>query len=372
MRWRIPVSRPLVDNRDVEAVRAAVASGQLSYGPCVQGFEKAFARYVGVEYALATSSGTTALHLALAAIGIGPGDEVLVPDLTFVATANAVRYCGATPVLVDVEYDSWCMSIGDADSKVTDRTKAVIPVHLYGVPCPVPVSGGIVIEDAAEGLGGSHSGLCLGAIGDIGVFSFYGNKVMTTGEGGMLVTNNRDIYLRAYHLRGQAMDPERRYFHNDVGFNYRMTEMQGALGISQLKRLPEMLEARQAVVRQYSHNLYRHAIIPSRIPGSAPWLFTIGLPQGVNRDVLMETLASRGIETRPAFAPLHRMPMYCTKHLDRGSERVRQEILDVDFPFASSISDQGISLPTYPDLPLTAVDEICDVVTSHIHTHMRH
>lgn len=355
---RFPVSKTTIGHHERALVNETLDKNQLSYGPMTRAFESALADYLGVEHVLAASSGTTALHLVLAACGIGRGDEVLVPDLTFVATANAVAYTGATPVLVDVDPRTWCMDAVAAEEKITSRTRAILPVHLYGVPCDMSeilqvahYHGLQVIEDAAEGFSGSFYGRALGTIGNAGIFSFYGNKILTTGEGGAIATNDARLAERLYLLRGQALDPHRRYFHPEIGFNYRITDLQSAVGVGQMLHLDDMLEKRRAIFERYTSRLCYNSFAPCVRPDTlhAPWLFTVTLHPSINRDALMATLATQGIETRPTFVPLHRMPMY------HGPT-------DVDFPGASFVGDHGVSLPTYPELSLQEVDEICDVI----------
>jgi perosamine synthetase len=330
---------------------------QLSQGEMVRRFELALAAYVGTRHAIATTSGTTALHLVLAALGIGPGDEVIVPDLSFVATANAVAYTGATPVLADVHPMSWCIDPLDVRRKLTPRTRAILPVHLYGVAADMHALFALaldhhlyIIEDAAEGLGGSYAGRKMGSLGTAGTFSFYGNKVATCGEGGAICTDDEALYRRMYFLRGQALDPQRRYFHPELGFNYRMTELQAAVGVGQMMRLEEMLERRREIFALYHTRLCDHiGVVPSApLTRPAPWVFTIHLNHGVSRDAMMTRLAERGIETRPGFVPMHDLPMY------------RQQ----SYPVAARLAENIISLPTYPQLTDEDVHVISDEVCS--------
>lgn len=347
------VSRPCIGQAEKDLVNASLDAVQLSCGPAVRKFESILAEYLGARYVVATSSGTTALHLALVALGIGPGDEVLVPDMTFVATANAVAYTGAKPVLVDINPATWCMN--SRSLPITSRTKAIIPVHLYGVACDmteidlVAAKYGLhVIEDAAEGFTGTYHNRRLGTLGKAGVYSFFGNKIITTGEGGAVSTDDQALYERLFFLRGQALDPNRRYYHPEIGFNYRLTDLQGSLGVAQMGHLEPMLAQRRAILEGYRARLCRHGIgFAPEVPAyttEAPWLFSIRLLQRYNRDRVMAILADHGIETRPGFVPLHRLPMY-SDH-------------DSRFPVASRVADQVISLPTHPGLSLNATDEI--------------
>src|ERR1700735_4308043 len=259
----IPISKPFIGAREKELVLAALDSGWVSsIGKYIDDFEAGFARYCGTEYALAVSNGTTGLHLALATLGLGPGDEVIIPDLTFVATANAVAYTGATPILADIDADTLCMDPASVKSLISARTRAIIPVHLYGHPADMDALMEIgdahavaIIEDAAEAHGAEYKGRRVGGLGKCGVFSFYGNKIITTGEGGMLTTNDRDFYQQARRLRDHAMSPQRRYFHEETGFNYRITNLQAALGVAQLERIDEFLGRRAEIMNWYEQEI---------------------------------------------------------------------------------------------------------------------
>lgn len=359
---RYPVSRPSVGPRELQLVTECVMQNQLTQGPMVAEFEARFAEKMECSYAVACSSGTTALHLALAALGLGPGDEVLVPDLTFVATANAVRYTGAAVVLVDVDPYSWCLDVDKARMKVTPRTRAIVPVHLYGQPCDMTAlalfaeaHALLIIEDAAQGLGGMYGNVPLGTLGDAGTFSFYGNKIITTGEGGMVVTDSVETAEKLRLLRGQGQSATTRYFHTVLGYNYRLTDLQAAFGIAQLEAFDAHLAQRQAVFAAYRQRLTSVGLmcIP---PSGAPWLFTVILPDNVSRPRVQASLLEQGIDTRPVFVPLHRLPMYA----GNGS--------DADFKVASYLGDHGLSLPTYPYLSTTGVDFICRQLFEHLYT----
>jgi perosamine synthetase len=317
----LPVSQPSLGLREEALVLDAVRSGWVSgIGPYVEQFEGMFAEFCGATYALAVCNGTAGLHLALAALGVGRGNEVIVPDLTFVATANAVAYTGATPVLADVDPDTLCIDPASVEARLTDRTKAIIPVHLFGHPADMdPIlelaaaRGIAVVEDAAEALGAEYKGRRVGGLGCCGIFSFYGNKVMTTGEGGMLVTNDRLLYERAQRLHGHSMSSSRRYWHDEIGFNYRMTNLQAALGVAQMERIDAFLERRRQVMAWYE------AAIPAR-PGirlnrvknwakSAYWMVCLEVDSfdEDRRQSFMVGLKDKGIETRPYFCALSSM-----------------------------------------------------------------
>lgn len=359
MAKRYAVGQPSLGSEELDRVTAVMRSGQLTHGETVEEFERGFAAYLGTKHAVACASGTAALHLALLAYGVQPGDEVLVPDLTFVATANAVSYIGATPVLVDVDPETWTIDLDEAAQHVSPKTVAILPVHLYGVPCDMDEMhqfaskcGIGIIEDAAEALGARWAGVPCGTSGVAGAFSFYGNKILTTGEGGAVVTNDDNIADTARLYRGQCQTS--RYQHADIGFNYRMTEIQAAIGLAQLDKLDEMLRHRQRICDIYmartSHLGY--SSMGAWYHGCpAPWLFTLQSMWG-SRDRMAELLENKGVETRQVFVPMHRQPMYARP--------------DGEFRMASLISDTGLSLPTHMGLSLDDVADICDLIDASV------
>lgn len=323
-----------------------------SAGPFVARFEAAFAEASGCRFGVACSSGTAALHLALGAAGVGPGDEVLMPAFTMIATANAAALLGATPVFVDAEPDTWNLATDQLAAKVTARTRAVVPVHIYGHPCDMdPIHdlarrhGLVVVEDAAEAHGAMYRRRPVGSLGDVAAFSFYGNKVLTTGEGGMLTTNDAAIAARARELRALCFSTERHFWHRSVGFNYRMTNLQAAVGLAQTERLPELAERRR-------HNRARYAAALADVPGlglpverpevrSVFWMFGLTVDAdvfGCTRDELRRRLAARGIETRTFFVPMHVQPAYFRAH--RGES----------YPVAERLGRTGLYLPSGPAL----------------------
>jgi perosamine synthetase len=343
---KFPVSKPSLRGRERELVAKCLDDVQLTQGPMVAEFENQFAATISEQHeAIACSNGTVALHLALSAMGIGPGDSVLVPDLSFVATANAVSYTGAKPILCEVDRDSWNISLIDAAKRIRVNTRAIIPVHLYGTPCDMRAVMNFadahhldVIEDAAEGLGGAFEGQPLGSFGDAATFSFYGNKIITTGEGGAVVTRDAQLADRVRLLRGQGQPfSGRRYYHSLIGFNYRMTELQAAIGIAQLERLDEILIARGDVCQLYGLELAGRVTTQIGDIDRAPWLFTCLLPEGIDPTQTARMLLDRGIDTRPVFVPMHRLPMY-----SNGGKQT--------YPVADSIADRGISLPTHAEM----------------------
>jgi perosamine synthetase len=354
----IPVFAPWLPASARSYVLDCVDSGWVSsLGKYVPRFEEELAAFCEARHAVATSNGTVALHLALAVLGIGPGDEVLVPDLTFIATANAVRYTGATPVLVDVDRATWGIDPEDVRRKLTPRSRAIIPVHLYGRPVDLdPLldmarrHGLMVVEDAAEAHGARYKGRRVGALGQVGAFSFYGNKVFTTGEGGALVTNDAKLAERAAFLRDHAMDPHRRYFHTEVGFNYRMTNIQAALGCSQLEHAEEILRRRQGIAHAYDEGLAGIRGIafprPAALEESICWMYSVLVEPafGLGRDAVSAELRARGIDSRPFFVPLHEMPPYRA---------------EAPFPVSSELSRQGINLPSGTALTPEEIATVC-------------
>ena len=341
----IPVAEPSIGEREVELVADAVRSGWVSsIGEYVTAFEDELASRCGVAHAIATSNGTTALHLALAVGGIGPGDEVIVPSLTFVATAAAARYLGASPVFAESDRAHWCVDPGDVASRITSRTRALVAVDLYGHPADMDALADlaaehdlVLVEDAAEALGATYRERPAGGLGLLGVLSFYGNKLITTGEGGAVLTDDPALAERARFLRDHAMDPNRRYWHGEIGFNYRITNMQAALGVAQLKRLDEFLEKKRAIAAAYRTGL-------QEVPGvslqeeaawasSSWWMTTLRIDggSGVDRDELAARLRADGVDTRPAFVPMHLLP-----HLRQPGP----------LPVAEAVGSEGLSLPS--------------------------
>ena len=325
----IPIAEPCLGDEELKNVVDAVKSGWISSkGKFIEEFEGGFARYCGVKYGVTTSNGTVALHLALKALGITKDDEVIVPDLTFIATANAVTYCNAIPIFVDSHPEYWCIDPEKVEKKITNKTKAIIPVHLYGHPCDMDAimdiakdHGLFVIEDAAEAHGAEYKGRKVGSFGDVSCFSFYGNKILTTGEGGVCLTDNEELRENMRALRDHAMDPNRRYWHDVVGFNYRMTNMQAAIGVAQLEKLGRFVKKKRGIARWYSEglkDLKEKGLI--KLHPEMPWakcvywMYSILAEDkfGINRDELIRLLEEKGIETRPFFYPIHVLPPYKT------------------------------------------------------------
>jgi perosamine synthetase len=344
----IPVASPIFNGNEKKYVNDCLDSGWISSnGEYIKRFEQEFASFCGVNHAISCSNGTVALHLPLLAYGIGPGDEILVPTLTYIATANAVTYCGATPVLVDSEPSTWNISVMQLEKKITSRTKGIIVVHLYGHPVDMdPIMevarkyNLFVIEDAAEAHGAKYKGKMIGSIGDVATFSFFGNKIITSGEGGMIVTNDNRLAQKMRLLKGQGMDPERRYWFPIVGYNYRMTNIQAAIGLAQLENIQWHLEKRKEIAnfyKKYSEKLADYISVHDQQEWAehSYWMVSILIKEEakISRDELMEYLAGYGIETRPVFYPMHVMPPY----KEEGAS----------YPVADYISLHGVNLPTH-------------------------
>jgi len=356
----LPVADADLSGNERRYLLEAFDSGWISgSGPFVDRLDHALAEYCGVSHGISCANGTVALHLALLALGVGPGDEVIVPSLTYIATANAVTYCGATPVFADSDPDTWNLSAATIEPLITDRTRGIIAVHLYGNPVDMdPVAalargrGLFVVEDAAEAHGVEYKGRRAGSLADIATLSFYGNKLMTTGEGGMVLTSDDALAAKVRLLRGQGMDPKRRYWFPIVGYNYRLTNLQCAVGLAQFERLPEFIETRRRLA-----GWYREAF--KDLPGvtlqkeqagghSVWWMFSIRLASQDLRDKVMAALEKEGVETRPIFHPLHLLPPY--------------EPLNASCANAERIGLGGVSLPSGGHVMPGDVARIRDVI----------
>ena len=363
----IPVCEPTLDGNELKYVQQAVETNWISSaGGFIRDFEARFAEECGAKYGIACANGTVALHLALATLGLEPGDEVIIPAFTMIATINAVTYCGATPVLVDNELDFWQMDVEDVARKITPRTKAIIPVHIYGHPVDMDAlnelacrHGITVIEDAAEAHGAEYKGRRTGGLGAAAAFSFYGNKILTTGEGGMITTNDQDIARLAWNLRDHAFSSERHFWHKFVGFNYRMTNLQAAVGLAQVERLNELVAARRRNAAHYTSLLRDISGITT--PPEAPWaknvfwMYGIMVERdsfGMNRDQLRSVLADNGIETRTFFIPMHCQPVYWNTF--KGQR----------FPVAERLCRDGFYLPSSSSLTVGEIERVAAVISS--------
>lgn len=359
MRYEIPIYQPSLAGNEKAYVNECLDSSWISSkGRFIAEFEGKFAAYTGVKHAASVCNGTVALHLALVALGIGPGDEVIVPTLTYISSVNAITYTGATPVFVDSLEDTWQMDPEDVRRKVSGKTRAIMVVHLYGHPCDMDALMAVarerrlfVVEDCAEAFGALYKGKHVGAFGDVATYSFFGNKTITTGEGGMLVTNDETLYDRSVHFKGQGLAKHRQYWHDVVGYNYRMTNICAALGLAQLERADAFIASKREIARLYQEGL---AGLPVRFHDETPdvahvfWMCSIMVDDPAKRDPLREALERNGIETRPVFNPVHTMPMYAQKFQRH--------------PVAETIGWRGINLPSWPDLESVQIKRITDLI----------
>jgi perosamine synthetase len=362
--YRYRLADPELGSRELELLTLCIAEGMISsQGRFVEQFEAEFSAACHARHGVAVANGTCALHLALEALEIGPGDEVIVPSLTFIATANAVKHAGATPVFADVDPATLCLSAKTIEPLITAKSKAIIPVHLMGQPCDMPAICRLarrhslhVIEDAAEAHGAEVEGRRVGSFGDINCFSFYANKMITTGEGGMCTTNHAALADRMRVLRGHGMDPSRKYWHNVIGYNYRMTNLQAALGVAQLPLLNHWVEKRRWISARYRELLAGHssAIYFLEEPSgtrSARWMSLAMLADSNCRDPLIDDLFRQGIEARPLFWPVHQMPPY------RGGRAAA-------LPMTEDLSRRGVMLPSHTKLVEADLEMICESIAS--------
>ena len=363
----IRVAEPVLDGNEAQYVLDCIQDTWISSrGKYIDRLERMLADFCGVQDAVVTNNGTTALHLALVACGIGEGDEVILPTLTYVATANCVRYCNATPVFVDSEPHYLNVDVRKIERAITPRTRAIMTVPLYGHPVDMdPIleiadrHGLQVIEDSAEALGAKYQGRPVGSLARCSSFSFFGNKLITTGEGGAIVTDDPELAKYMRFLRGQGVDPNRRYWHPEIGFNYRMTNVAAAIGVAQMERIDQHLQRRKQVSQWYFERLSGHEDLlqlpyPAAWAEHSYWMYTVLLQPdvAVERDAWMEEMAKAGIETRPVFYPVHWMPAYTqyAKH----------------FPVADRCSSRGVNLPTHGKLTEADVDYVCTQAVSAI------
>ncbi len=361
----IPIYVPSLTEKETLYMNQAIASGWVSsLGEFINRFEESFASFCGTKYAVSTSNGTTALHLALKVAGIMEGDEVIIPDLTFVATSNAVKYLKASPVYVDIEDFNLCIDPQKIIEAITPKTKCILPVHLYGHPANMQEImqiankyGLIVIEDAAEAHGAEVNGKRVGSFGNMGVFSFYGNKIITTGEGGMITTNDSNYYEKLKFYRDHAMSKDKRYWHTDIGFNYRMTNVQAALGLAQLERINDILALKNNIYNWYFSFLGDiEGISLNRTSSWAKnvyWLISLQI-YGISlekREEFINILKGKGIDCRPFFYPLSQMPM--------NINDIKMDTFTVDKNYKI-----GINLPSYCDLTYEQVEFICNEIIS--------
>ncbi|MGE5124114.1 MAG: DegT/DnrJ/EryC1/StrS family aminotransferase [Acidobacteriaceae bacterium] len=372
---KIPVNEPLVGDKEIEYVLDCLRTGWISSaGKYLEAFEQAWAGYCGMRHGVAVSNGTTALQIAVTAAGIQPGDEVIMPTFTIISCAQAVTYNGGIPVLVDSEPRTWCMDMSQVEAKITPRTKAIMPVHIYGHP--VDMDGVLalakqhnllVIEDAAEAHGAEYllgratsqpQWRRCGGLGDISAFSFYANKLVTTGEGGMVLTNDEAIAARLRSLRNLCFQPERRFYHTELGHNFRLTNLQAAIGLAQIERMPKTIEKKRWMGESYTRRL--KAIPGIRLPVEESWarqvywMYGMVLDEstGLSAAEFSNKMTERGIETRPFFLGMHEQPVFTRQGMFKGEK----------YPVAERIARQGLYLPSGVTLTEEQLGEVCQAV----------
>lgn len=363
----IRVNEPAFEGKELTYLSECIKTGWISSeGPFVKEFEERFARFCGVRYGIACSNGTNALHLGLLSLGIKKGDEVIIPAFTMIATAYALMYIGAKPVLVDAESRTWNMDVDQIEPKVSSKTKAILPVHIYGHPVNMDKVWRIararklaILEDAAEAHGAEYKGRKCGALGDAAAFSFYANKIVTTGEGGMVVTNNKNIAEKAKYFRNMAFQKKVRYLHKDIGYNYRMTNLQAAVGLAQVLRIDRLVAQKRRIAALYNKRLKRIEGLTTPIEESwaknVYWMYSILIDKksfGISRDKFKEELLKEGIETRSFFVPMHKQPVFRKMGL----------FLREHYPVSEDISERGLYLPSGLNLDEKKIDFICDKV----------
>lgn len=361
----IPVAAPYLQGNEFKYLTEAFLSTWISSsGKYITKFEHDFSNFIGTKYSIAVSNGTCALHLALTSLGIGPGDEVIVPDLTFAATINAVLHAGATPVIVDIEKDSWCISAEKISEAITKKTKAIICVHLFGQPCEMDTILNIckehdlrLIEDCAQAHGAKYKGKVVGSFGDVGCFSFFANKIITTGEGGICTTNSIDLDSSIRLLRDHGMNKSKRYWHDNVGYNYRLTNLQAAIGVAQLEKVEQALSKRSEIEERYKAIIKKFNFLEvqkNNIPHNekVTWLVCATAVDNNKRNMIIEVLSKNGIDTRPFFYSLSEMPLY--KDYVRSNKN------------SLEISQKGLSFPTILNLENNYFEKFENILKSKV------
>jgi perosamine synthetase len=362
----IPVNEPLLGERESRYVAECVKTGWISSaGRFIEEFEERFAGYCGAKYGVAVSNGTAALQVAVGCLDLKLGEEVIMPTFTIISCALAVIYNGGMPVLMDCDPRTWCMDVSQIEQKITPRTRAMMPVHIYGHPVDMdPVRelarkyNLTVIEDAAEAHGAEYKGRRCGGLGDIGCFSFYANKVITTGEGGMVVTDNPEYAEKARSLRNLCFRRDRRFYHTELGHNFRLTNLQAAIGLAQLERMEELVERKRAMGKAYTERLrdVRGLQLPVEEPWAKNvyWMYAVVLDESTGMDAaeFARRLSGHGIDTRPFFLGMHEQSAFHRRGMFVGER----------YPVAERIARQGLYLPSGMALTEEQLERVCDAV----------
>ncbi len=366
----IPVNEPRIGPRELEYVNECLQTGWISSeGHFIEGFEHAWADYCGMKYGVAVSNGTVALQLAVACLDLQPGDEVILPTFTIISCAQAVIYNGGIPVLVDCDPRTWCMDVGQVEAKITPRTRAIMPVHIYGHPVDMDPLREIarrhklvIIEDAAEAHGAEYKSARCGGLGDINCFSFYANKIVTTGEGGMVLTNSETINSRLRSLRNLCFQKERRFYHTALGYNFRMTNIQAALGLAQCENIEMAVQQKRWMGQEYTRRLNRFENLQLPVEEAwaknVYWMYGVVLNEstGMNAVDFAKRLAEGGVMTRPFFLGMHEQPVLHARGL----------YIDEHYPIAERLARQGLYLPSGMTLTFAQLEKVCDVVGEEI------
>lgn len=351
----IPVYKPYLNGNEKEYVNQCLDSTWISSkGEFISRFESGFADYIGAHHATSVCNGTVAIHLALEALGIGQGDEVIVPTLTYIASVNTILQTGAKPIFVDSLSNTWQIDASDVKRKITSKTKAIMAVHLYGLPCDMDClttlcqeHGLLLIEDCAEAFGSKYKGRHVGTFGDVATFSFFGNKTISTGEGGMVITKSKAAIEKAYHLKNQGVSSRKEYWHDVIAYNYRMTNICAAIGLAQLEMADEIIFKKRRIAEIYRNELKNSPVVfHNEVEDTfhSYWMCSIMLNDSGKRDELRKHLSKSNIETRKVFYPANTMPHCYT---------------DEKFAVAEKISSAGINLPSYPSLTVEQIKYIC-------------
>jgi perosamine synthetase len=362
----IPVSEPLLDERALAYVQEAARSGWISSeGRFIGEFERAWSQYCGVAHGVAVCNGTVALELAMAALALPAGSEVILPSFTIISCVAAVLRTGCRPVLVDCKPDTWCLDVAEVERKITGQTRAIMPVHIYGHMADMtPLmelarkNGLVVVEDAAEAHGAEYTGSRAGRFGAIGCFSFYANKIVTTGEGGMLVTDDAKLAERARSLRNLCFRRDQRFLHTELGYNFRMTNLQAAIGLAQIERIDDHLSRKRRMAALYNERLREidGLILPVELPGvkNVYWVYGVVLDETVPFDarVFAARLKEQGVDTRPFFLGMHEQPVLRERGLFAGES----------YPVTERIARRGLYLPSGLNLSEAEIDTVCSVV----------
>ena len=354
----IPVYKPLITGNEKKYINECIDSTWISSkGSFINKFENEFSKYISIKHSSSVCNGTVAIHLAIEALGITGGDEVIVPTFTYIASVNAIAYSGAKPVFVDSLIDTWNLDPVEIEKKITNKTKAILVVHLYGASCEMDKILELckkynlfLIEDTAEAFGSKYKNKYLGTFGDISTFSFFGNKTITTGEGGMVCTNNKLLNDKVNKLKNQGVSLEKEYWHNILGYNYRMTNICAAIGLAQLETADLIIKKKYKISEYYKRELNKSGLIFQSQPENSvhsQWMFSVLAENKNLRKNIRKELKNNGVETRPFFYPAHLMPVFK---------------INSNYKVAESISDRGFNLPSYPALTEKQIIFICDIV----------